>query len=308
MTEIAANQTAPDSNNGNRPQHFNTPGRGTAAGPAVADTAKSAVYGGRPQTLASSPMTDNDLPPRYTRLTFHVALSEARAGRLVERLARTLPATVLDLGCGWGELLLRILDAVPDAVGTGIDLSTADLGRGQGNAVTRGLASRVSFVEESAVGTARGPADLVLCVGSSHVLSEAKPQRTADALHALRRLVNPGGRVLLGEGIWEHPPSPSEIAAMWPGITAEDHHDLAVLVDLAISAGFRPEWIETASLEEWDDFESGVGADVEEWLAGHPEHQQASEIRKKADDRLSIWLRGSRGCFGLAYLTLIPLP
>jgi hypothetical protein len=25
MTEIAANQTAPDSNNGNRPQHINTP-------------------------------------------------------------------------------------------------------------------------------------------------------------------------------------------------------------------------------------------------------------------------------------------
>src|ERR1700722_2043004 len=39
MTEIAANQTAPDSNNGNRQQHLNTPGQGAAPGPASASVA-----------------------------------------------------------------------------------------------------------------------------------------------------------------------------------------------------------------------------------------------------------------------------
>jgi SAM-dependent methyltransferase len=254
-------------------------------------------------------MADDDLPPRLTRLTFRGPLSEASAARLVGRLTRTRPATVLDLGCGWGELMLRILAAVPGAAGTGVDLSGADLARGRDSAVARGLASRVSFAEESAVGTARGPADLVLCGGASHALSDAElPQQTIDALPALRRLVNPRGRVLFGECFWEHPPAPAEIAAMWPGITAENHYDLAGLTDRAVSAGFRPEWIETASLEEWDDFESGYMADVEEWLAGHPGHPRAAGTRKKADDHLSIWLRGSRGCMGLAYLTLIPLP
>jgi SAM-dependent methyltransferase len=253
-------------------------------------------------------MTD-DLPPRFTRLTFHGPLSEARAARIVDRLARTRPATVLDIGCGWGELMLRILAAVPGATGTGIDLSDADLARGRDNATARGLARRVSFVEESAVRTAREPADLVLCVGATHALSEAKPpQHTLDALPALRRLVNPGGRVFVGECFWENPPTPAEIAAAWPGITAEDHYDLPGLIDLAIMAGFRPEWVETASLEEWDDFESGSMADAEEWLADHHDHPLAAETRKMADDHLSVWLRASRGLLGVAYLTLIPLP
>jgi hypothetical protein len=49
-------------------------------------------------------------------------------------------------------------------------------------------------------------------------------------------------------------------------------------------------------------------ADVEEWLADHPDHPLAPETRKMADDHLSVWLRGSRGLLGVAYLTLIPLP
>ena len=48
-------------------------------------------------------------------------MSEDRAARLVDRLARTSPATVLDIGCGWGELMLRILAAVPGATGVGFD-------------------------------------------------------------------------------------------------------------------------------------------------------------------------------------------
>jgi hypothetical protein len=76
-------------------------------------------------------MSNDDPPPRMTRLTFHGPLSETRAARLVDRLTRTHPATVLDLGCGWGELLLRTLEAVPGAAGTGIDLGAADLARGR---------------------------------------------------------------------------------------------------------------------------------------------------------------------------------
>ncbi|MFF2008265.1 SAM-dependent methyltransferase [Streptomyces sp. NPDC058195] len=255
-------------------------------------------------------MTESDLPPRLTRLTFHGPLSEARAARIVGRLGRAAPARVLDIGCGWGELMLRVLDAVPGARGVGVDLSARDLARGRANAEARGLGDRVEFIEESAAGAGagRGPADLVLCLGASHALSDAEPPRhTAAALAALRRSVAPGGRVLLAEGFWQRSPTAAELAAMWPGARADEHHGLDGLTALAVSAGFRPAWIETASDDEWEHFESGYQSDVEEWLAAHPGHPLAQETRERVDRHRTSWLAGYRGVLGMAYLTLIPV-
>lgn len=216
--------------------------------------------------------------------------------------------TVLDIGCGWGEFMLRLLEAVPGATGIGVDLNDDDLARGRANAESRGLAGRVQFVRGSAADGEQGPADIVLCFSASHALSDAQPpEHTAAALHALRRLVKPGGRVLLGEGFWQRPPVPEELSAMWPEASASEFHDLAGLVDLAVAAGFRPAWIETAGQDEWDHFESGYQADVEEWLAAHPDHPLAQETRDRADRHRSMWLRGYRGVMGLAYLTLVPV-
>ncbi|MEY9945984.1 cyclopropane-fatty-acyl-phospholipid synthase family protein [Kitasatospora sp. GAS1066B] len=254
-------------------------------------------------------MDDTTAPPRLTRLTFHGPLSEDRAARMIRRLsAQATPVTVLDIGCGWGEFMLRLLEATPGATGVGIDLNEDDLARGRANAEARGLGERVRFVQESAVDTAHGPADLVLCFSASHALSDAQPpEHTTAALRALRRLVTPGGRVLLGESFWQRTPTPSDLSAMWPDASPAEFHDLPDLVDLAIAAGFRPAWIETANLDEWDDFESAYQSDVEEWLAAHPDHPLAKETRNRVDRHRAMWLRGYRGVMGLAYLTLVPV-
>ena len=51
--------------------------------------------GNRARGLTSPHMTDAELPPSLTRLTFHGPLSEARAARFVARLTRNSPRTVL---------------------------------------------------------------------------------------------------------------------------------------------------------------------------------------------------------------------
>jgi hypothetical protein len=62
-----------------------------------------------------------------------------------------------------------------------------------------------------------------------------------------------------------------------------------------------------ATLEEWEDFESGYQCDEEEWLAAHAGHPEAARIAEQVDEHRSFWLRGYRGLLGQAYLTLVPV-
>jgi SAM-dependent methyltransferase len=235
----------------------------------------------------------------YARLTFHGPLSAERADRLAAELAAGGPRTVADYGCGWGELLLRLLAAAPEAHGIGVDLRGPDIARGRDNAASRGLAGRVTFIEGSAAEHA-APADIVLSCGAYHAFGTIP-----EALRELHPLVNPGGRLLFGAEIWEREPTRAQLAAMWPGTSAGDCLLLPDLVDATVSAGFRPLLIQTATRGEWEDFESGIAAGAEEWLLAHPGHPEAEQVREKVDRNRSIWLRGHRDVLGFAYLILV---
>jgi cyclopropane fatty-acyl-phospholipid synthase-like methyltransferase len=233
-------------------------------------------------------MTDS--PGSYEFLTFNSPLSQARAEALVTRLAAAQPRTVLDLGCGWGELVLRLGAALPAAGLRGVDTDERLLDRARRNARERGLDATFDAVPAAEV---TEPADLVLCIGSSHALGESVPQ----ALAALWRLVSPGGRLVYGEGTWEER-GPVDHTLVWDDMYALP--SVAGLVDRAVETGFRPLWVETASTDELYAFESGYLADSEEWLLTHPD-----ETRQAAnDEHRTRWLHGYRNGFGFAYLTL----
>ena len=235
----------------------------------------------------------NDAIGRYERLDFNAPLSGARADALAAALARRRPGTVLDIGCGWAELLLRVLAAAPDARGTGVDSDGPLIERGLDNARARGLDGRVTLLATEGT-SPLDPADAVICIGSDHVYGDQ-----VDALAALHPLVRPGGVLLFGTGYWQRPPTAAEAAGL--GATPDELPDLATLVDRAIAAGFRPLDIHTANEDEWNAFESGYLADWEEAVmtgaAG------AAEI-ERADRHREGWLRGYRGVLGFAYLVL----
>lgn len=238
----------------------------------------------------------DDGPTRFAHLVFNSPLSERRADAIVARLASAAPAEVLDVGCGLGELLLRVAAASPTSRCKGIDTDRRLLDRAVVTARRRGLSGRVTFRHHPAA-ELDSPADLVLCVGSSHALAE----EVGPALAHLRRLTRPGGRALFGTGYWEPRGSVDESLAY------EDMRalpDLATLVDIALSTGFRPLYIETANEQDWNAFESGYLADAEEWLMTNSGHPDAARVRVAADDHRCRWLRGYRHALGFAFLTL----
>jgi cyclopropane fatty-acyl-phospholipid synthase-like methyltransferase len=245
--------------------------------------------------------------PLHHDLTFLAPLSEDRAARLVAFLAGGEPSTVLDLGCGWGELLLRVLAAAPGATGTGVDLDEHALAAAREAAERRDLGHRAVFEARDAR-ELHGHVDAVTCIGASQIwgpdAAEAQPLDYTAALTALRSLLPRGGRLVYGEGIWSHPPTPEATAPL--AGRDDEYVPLARLVELADENGFAVVAVHEASLEEWDAFESGYTAGYARWLAEHePDDPEADEVRRLATRQHAAYLGGYRGVLGLAYLHLV---
>ena len=245
--------------------------------------------------------------PLSRDLTFLSPLSEERAARLVAFLTEEQPSTVLDVGCGWGELLLRLLEASSDTRGLGLDLDEEALDGARQHAADRGLSERATFEARDARGV-EGTFGAVTCIGASQIwgpaTEEAQPLDYAAALTALRRLLPSGGRLVYGEGIWSAPPTP---AATAPLAGRDDEYvPLGTLVALAESHGFAVLAAHEADLDEWDTFESGFTAGYARWLAEHDaDDPEAAEVRVLAARQHAAYFGGYRGILGLAYLQLL---
>jgi precorrin-6B methylase 2 len=241
-------------------------------------------------------MLTSAAPSGHTFLDFNSPLSDARAAELIAGL-RPLPGPrIVDLGCGWAELLLRLLEAEPSARGIGVDDDSAAIQRGRANAAARGLVGRVTLEDADATKW-DGLAETVICIGATHAWGGPGP-----TLKAARSRLRPGGQLLLGDAIWEKPPTAEAMAALEAG--SDEFPSLAGLVDLALHSGFRLLSLSVANADEWDSFESRWCAGRERWLLEHPDAPDAAEVRALVDEHRTGWLHGYRGFLGFAYLTL----
>ena len=115
--------------------------------------------------------------------------------RLVERaLSGGAPVRILDLGCGTGAMALALARASPSSTLIGVDGDPDVLERAQAKAhsegieleLHQGLADRLPIPDES-----------VQCVVSTLVFHHLAPSVKRDAFAEARRVLEPGGRLLI---------------------------------------------------------------------------------------------------------------
>lgn len=225
---------------------------------------------------------------RRARMRWNTPLSETHADLLLDRLDPG--SRVVDLGSGWGELLMRAVER-SGGQGVGVDTDPTALERGRTAARERGVT--VEFVEADAASWS-GTAERAICIGSSHAYGG-----TRAALEALAKVVPPGGRLLFGDGFWQSPPTPAALE-----IFGDEVRTLAELLDTARATGWRVVHLSTADQLEWDDFESTSRAGWQEWLLANPTDPRADETREWLDTREHQYIHSYRGILGLAYLVL----
>lgn len=252
-------------------------------------------------------ITSLELPPLYESLPWLTPLSEERAANLVAFLSEPAPAEVLDMGCGWGELLLRVLTSAPQARGRGVDSASRVVDRARQQALTRGLLDRVTFDAMPGLEAQDRPVDAVICIGASQIwgppVEDAQPLDYAAALRALRALVCRGGRLVYGEAIWSTTPHP---AATAPLAGRDDEYlTLDALREQIRAAGFEVVDEDQASVQEWDDFEAGYRDRFTRWLEAHDaDHPAAEQVRRQYEEQRAAYEEGYRGVLGMAYFCL----
>ncbi|HEY2862032.1 MAG TPA: class I SAM-dependent methyltransferase [Casimicrobiaceae bacterium] len=234
-------------------------------------------------------------------------LSEERATRLAGFVSANLAGTVTDVGCGWGELLIRVLQVTPDAGGLGIDLNHNFIEYGRALARARGVDDRLSLIAGDVKDHLPTWSQALICIGASQIWGppvEAKmPLDYRSALGAVREKVKPGSPVIYGEGIWAAAPTPAAIAPL--GGRLDEYVFLPDLLEIARDAGFAVVQVHQASLDEWDAFESGFTARYARWLANNPgDHPDAQGVREQVERQRNAYFRGYRSILGMAYLAM----
>jgi len=120
-----------------------------------------------------------------------------RSERMCEIVVGELPAgcplRVLDLGCGTGSLVFRLLDALPQVEVTGIDVSAANIQAAEARRPRASGASRAHFAQADYMQYATAPLDAIVSDGVLHLIGGD----TSALFSKLARDLAQGGRLIV---------------------------------------------------------------------------------------------------------------
>jgi SAM-dependent methyltransferase len=200
---------------------------------------------------------------------FHVPLSEARAADLVAQIPLAPGRHVLDLGCGCGELLLRVVAAHPATTGTGVENVGAALRQADRGLVERALGERGEIGEDDPA-TVQDVGSLVIALQVTTVFG------IGGWPEAIRHRLEPGGVALVGADVV------TADAAVVAGLPT-----LASLAASAAEAGYRILRSDTATRDELDAYEVAVRAGL-----SHTTGDESSDDRRRAYESGPLGERG----------------
>lgn len=232
---------------------------------------------------------------------FFSPLSEQRAEQLLSLLEPAPSLPVLDIGCGQGELLIRVCERF-NAVGIGVDTNPVFVERAQLRAKGRVAPERITFVAQAAGELALAPGSLagVLCIGSSQAYGSYE-----QTLSAAASLVTAGGFALIGEPFWRKRPARQYLHRL--GATGDEHRSHSATARLGSTLGWTLLYTAVSSEDEWDHYEGLYWRAVERFVHRHPEYPDAAAMVQRVGTMRDLYLDAGRETMGFGwYLYLRP--
>lgn len=215
--------------------------------------------------------------------------------RILDLLPLTAQARALDLGCGRGELSLRIIERFRASV-VAVDISSRMLSAARERARARAAQDRLQLVEADIADYQPEAAEFELTVmlGSGGIGGGI-----GGICRRLAQWTRAGGHILIGEGFWAAAPSPEYLLHL--DATPDQLRDHRGNVEAGVEAGLIPLHAAVASSDEWDEYEWQYSRAIELYAAEQPTDPDVpamlERIRRWRDGYLR-WGRESLG-FGV---------
>lgn len=142
--------------------------------------------------------------------------------------------------------------------------------------------------------------DLVIALGPGW------PHDNFPALLAeLRSHVKPAGQLLAADGYWLRQPGDGYLKLL--GASRDELASHEANLRSGLEAGLAPMWSATASVHDWDRYEWGYLANVERWVAAHPDDPDTADFLARAHLGRDRYLGGGREQLGFGiYLFRVP--
>lgn len=214
-------------------------------------------------------------------MLFNNPFSPERIDDLLDELWLTADSNILDVGCGEGELILRLLQRF-NCAAVGVDVMET--------AVHIAQQKTAHFTPNVTLHTApfadlSFPAnqfDACFSLGATHAFGEVG-EALDNALASLKTITKPGGLIILGDGYWRQEPDPAYLQAT--GINKKELRTHAENIAAGQKIGLECIYAITASRQEWDHFEGAF------WLAGERERVQNPDDAQIAEkvQRRRLW-------------------
>ncbi len=213
----------------------------------------------------------------HGELPFHNPIRPEALDELIDLLALEPPDRTLDVGCGRGELLVRIAERTGGG-GLGVDISEEQIAIAREQATLRAPGEHLIFEVRDAgalVAPAGGYA-VAACLGSTHALGGLEP-----ALARLAELVRPGGYLVIGEGYWLRPPEPAFLELL--GASADELTELRGPVAAGEAHGLELVYLLTADHDDWNRYEWAYAFNLDRYAHDHPDEEGIELLRDRAD-------------------------
>jgi len=215
-----------------------------------------------------------------------------------DRVPLTDGMRVLDAGCGKSEVLLRFVERGRDAgvrvSGVGVDASRLCVQESRERARKRVPDAELEFACVPVVRWPRTDSsfDVVVVLGATHAFG-----RPSDAVREARKVLRPGGFLLVGEACWRKSMPDAEYTAAL-GVKPKDALAAGELATVVSSGGFEVVVSKESSVEDFDRYESAYARNIEDFVATHPADPEAAWMLERARKWAALHQRLGRDNMG----------